>query len=225
MKPTSRANVSMEKRPSMNPFKKTIKVDIRYDALVLYGLILITSILTLGLGTLSALSAAYKALFRRLKTEGDETNRVQTFISDMKKTLPESLVVWLFVLALGALGSFLVISSEVTTIIIGVILLIESLIIVFYGAAGLALFNYKRIIFVFKTALLMGHLHVLTTAKLFAGILFSAAFMYLLHPFIILITFPFVLFVSAHAFYPVFKIYITRIEADEALNSKEDSTN
>ncbi len=209
----------------MKLLNRTIKTDIRYDTLVLYALILITSILTLGLGTLAALSAAYKALFRRLRTQGDETRRIETFIRDMKKTLPESLVVWLVVIALGLLGGLLVNSGETPTIVLGILVVIESLIIVFYGAAGLALFNYKRIIFVFKTALLMGHLHILTTAKLFAGLIFSAAFMYLVSPFILLITFPIIMFVSAHAFYPVFKIYINRIEADEAVNSKDHSAN
>jgi len=199
----------------MKGLKKTIKTDIRLDALVLYALILITTVLTLGLATFAALSASYKALFRRLKTQGDETNRIQTFIRDMKTTLPKSLVVWSVLLGLGFVGSWMLTSLQEPFIILGVLLIMETLIMIFYGAAGLAMFSYKRSIFVFKTALLMGHLHVLTTAKLFAGIIFTAAFAYLWHPLIILLTFPFILFVSAHAFYPVFRIYIKRIEADK----------
>lgn len=208
----------------MNPFKRPIRADIRFDTAILYLLILASTLLTLGIGTMAALSASYKALFRRLETEGDETDRVNTFIRDMKQTLPESVIVWLVLVLVSIASVFMFTTGETTTIIIGVVLVIESLIVLFYGAAGLALFNYKRVIFVFKTALLMGHLHMLTSAKLFAGLIFTAAFSYLLNPFIILLVFPFILYVSAHAFYPVFRIYIKRIEADESVKQTRDET-
>ena len=206
----------------MNPLKRPPRTDIRLDTLILYLFILVSTLLTLGIGTLSALSAAYKALFRRLKTEGDETNRVNTFISDMKKTMPKSIIVWIILVASSIASYHLLVSGETPSIVVGLVVAVETLMVVFYGAAGFALFNYRRTVFVFKTALLMGHLHMLTTAKLFAGIIFTAAFSYLLTPFIILLTFPFILFFTAHAFYPVFRIYIKRIEADEAVKKETE---
>lgn len=208
----------------MNPFKRPIRTDIRFDTAILYCLVLASTLLTLGIGTLSALSAAYKALFRRLKTGGDETDRVNTFIRDMKKTLPESVIVFIVIILVTFGAVYLLRLNDTSYRVIGLIVILESLIVLFYGAAGLALFNYKRVVFVFKTALLMGHLHVLTSAKLFAGLVFTAAIAYLLNPFIIILVFPFIIYTTAHAFHPVFKIYTDRIEADETVNKANASS-
>lgn len=195
------------------------------ESLVLPLYFALFSLMTLGVGAGGALSAMYKGLFRVLNDRPGDHARARRFKEDLVSTMPQSLFALIVLFASGS-AAYTVLTlanGGYTLILLGGLFAFETWLLAAYIFPAFAVFRFANTLHAFRTALLMGHFHALTTAKLIVA--FAIAFIAPIAVTLYLLPLSIVLYVflSARALHPTFMTYVNRIEASRKTEPSGDT--
>lgn len=188
------------------------------DYLQVTLLFILSSILTLFIGTGAALSATFITVYK-MQTDIVDTSIYQTYKQQFKLTFLSSTYTFLgSVLLFGGAGYFIVYrlpADYPMRFPLGVLTAVYGALFMQYAFPIISVFKHSGPLHLIKNTLLLMHLHPLTSLSLLINALTFYALVFMVHPVLTIPAFLLVFYVQGNVFRPIIKIYVARLSGKE----------